>query len=916
MSRMQEKQLYTEVKPSIDEDYFDLVKKPNPNMRIDMSKIKSLDRVNRQMMNTSSYINWLAAGIRHVIPPCNQSEDLTLDTSMEMTSQKTGFIHSSLDHILKMQEDLLSTQHPSYRDNRRLLDPSDGVLDPDVNSPTGILFEPLHRETDRINLGTRAPKLIFPLHRKDLAEEEAVPVGAPSGDDFTINLQTHPDPTDFACPTDNDLALRKTKDKSIPNPVELANLTNIDSRLPKFKSHPIPGPVGGRLTQYADNWETITDDSWLIEVIRRGYKLHFLKRPKLVIHPTGPRFQLSGPKLIAAEVAIQELLTKGAISTLEESDTTLGFYSPVFLVPKKNSSEMRLIIDLKTLNKNYLEKPPTFQMESIKKLKNSLRQADWMISIDLQDAYLHVPIHPSHRRYLRFAVNGQRYQFRVLPFGISIAPWLFTRITNPVIGFAHMKLIRLHGYIDDFLSVDQDKSQLSLNTVCLIQLLTHLGFLVHSQKSELVPTQTITYIGARFILDKGIVAPPEDRYARVQHMITSALDQPVKSRRWWMSCLGTLTSIQDLTYRGRLQLRSLQIWMNTTKNLELEALIQPPEVRISELLWWLDRQNVMPGIPLNYPTPLHQLYTDASGEGWGAHMDDATIQGKWSSQEKELHINCLEMRAIYLALTAWLDRLHHSSVKIATDHSTVVAYIQHQGGTRSQPLLKEVTRLYALVDSVSCKIEVRHIPGKLNILADYLSRKNKIVPTEWSLHPEVFKWITQVWDSPNIDLFATCLNNKLPVYVSPVPDPLALQVDALSMEWKGMFAYAFPPWALLDRVLRKIEETDCVIILIAPAWPKRAWFPRLLQLLIEVPLKLPVRPDLLRQPKTDIFYGRLDNLHLHAWKLSRIRCKQPVTLNQLHEEWLAHGDQPHLHYTITDGTSSSNGEEENSYMEI
>lgn len=68
---------------------------------------------------------------------------------------------------------------------------------------------------------------------------------------------------------------------------------------------------------------------------------------------------------------------------------------------------------------------------------------------------------------------------------------------------------------------------------------------------------------------------------------------------------------------------------------------------------------------------------------------------------------------------------------------------------------------------------------------------------------------------PQLDLFAS--KNRLLVYVSPVPDPLAIEVNALSMSWGGMFAYAFHPRCLLDRVLRKTEDTDCVIILIAPA---------------------------------------------------------------------------------------------------
>jgi hypothetical protein len=81
-----------------------------------------------------------------------------------------------------------------------------------------------------------------------------------------------------------------------------------------------------------------------------------------------------------------------------------------------------------------------------------------------------------------------------------------------------------------------------------------------------------------------------------------------------------------------------------------------------------------------------------------------------------------------------------------------------------------------------------------------------------------------------LDLFATSLNHKLETFVSPVPDPLSFAVDAMSLSWDGMFAYAFPPFSFLLQVLLKIKQSDCKIILIAPAWPRQAWFPELLLL--------------------------------------------------------------------------------------
>ena len=68
-------------------------------------------------------------------------------------------------------------------------------------------------------------------------------------------------------------------------------------------------------------------------------------------------------------------------------------------------------------------------------------------------------------------------------------------------------------------------------------------------------------------------------------------------------------------------------------------------------------------------------------------------------------------------------------------------------------------------------LKARHIPGCLNVMTDLLSRSNQVQSTEWSLHPQVFKQICQKWFTPHVDQFATHLNHKLPLYMSPIPDP-------------------------------------------------------------------------------------------------------------------------------------------------
>ena len=144
-----------------------------------------------------------------------------------------------------------------------------------------------------------------------------------------------------------------------------------------------------------------------------------------------------------------------------------------------------------------------------------------------------------------------------------------------------------------------------------------------------------------------------------------------------------------------------------------------------------------------------------------------------------------------------------------------------------------------------------------------------MVHTEWTLHQSVVDSLFITWDKPNVDLFATRMNNRLPVFVSPMADPLALDVDAMSISWKGKHAYAFPPFVMLGRVLEKVpRDHPCEMILIAPKWPNQSWYAKLMELLVAFPLALPQREDLLTQPHNHRRHQSLQAVCLHAWRLS------------------------------------------------
>ena len=214
----------------------------------------------------------------------------------------------------------------------------------------------------------------------------------------------------------------------------------------------------------------------------------------------------------------------------------------------------------------------------------------------------------------------------------------------------------------------------------------------------------------------------------------------------------------------------------------------------------------------------------------------------------------------------------------------VVACINKKGGMKSGPLCALLWRILTWCSNMQVTLRARHIPGLLNVVADKLSRLGQIIQTEWHLLPEVFHSICNRWHHSQIDLLATRFNKKLtrfvsPVpdpqarfnkkltrFVSPVPDPPAWAVDALSLPWEDLDPYAFPPAAILGKVVEKLQDYPCRrIILIARGWPNMPWFRDLVAMSSQIPLCLPNLPNLLTQPFNQIPHRNLSNLNLHAW---------------------------------------------------
>ena len=624
--------------------------------------------------------------------------------------------------------------------------------------------------------------------------------------------------------------------------------------------------VGARLQQFWEVWQAQNASPRVVEILKEGYTLPFKVRPRLTRDPIIQSGYAYAPRQDSLMEALHALLVKNAVEKVNQKNS-LAFFNRLFLVPKPNH-RWRPILDLSALNK--FLKVGSFKMETPESIRTSLHKGEWVTSIDFRDAYFHIPIHPRSRKYLRFHVKGQSYQFKALPFGLSTAPMEFTTVVKEVKLIAQAQGIRIHQYLDDWLVRAPSKQECQVQTQALVQICQQLGWLVNLDKSELIPKQVFNFVGYQYDLQMGKVRPTQERWEALQNKINALLSKRQCQVREWMSLIGLLTATEKQVLLGRLHMRPIQWHLKAHWRVPeiLEKWIPVPRSIHPHLKWWMDPDNVLSGQPLHPLEHSVQIFTDTSKEGWGAHIEGHMAKGVWSIPETKLHINLLELKAVLLALRQFQAWVTGKIVLIATDNTTVVAYINKEGGMRSGALCALLWRIMAWCDKHAVTLRARHIPGRLNVVADKLSRLGQVIQTEWSLLPAVFWEICNKWHTPQVDLFATRFNRKLPQFVSPVPDQTAWAVDALSISWEDLDPYLFPPTALLGKVMSKIRDNPCRrAIVIAPGWPKMPWFWDLVEMSVQVPLCLPLYPDLLTQPFNQVPHNSLDNLNLHAWLL-------------------------------------------------
>ena len=629
--------------------------------------------------------------------------------------------------------------------------------------------------------------------------------------------------------------------------------------------------VGNRLQNFADRWEILFPNSIVHKWLREGVPLKFLDQPPK-LQRTPVHFPVPPQQEIERESAALELLQKGVVEVIRDQSSP-GMYHRLFMRPKPDGT-LRPIIDLSPLNK--LIHNVTFKMETPASIRHALQQGEHTLQLDLKDAYFHIPIKKAYRKYMRFAVNGVVYQYRALPFGLSIAPRVFTKILKPILGMLRKAMVRVHAYLDDWL-IRLLNQQTGFRTAFVtVLLLRSLGWLINFPKSFLFPRLEFEFIGLEWNTQANIMKPRLEKILKLKKSCRAA--QPGKriSAKKMASLVGVIKWMapyvpQGLMHLKKLQLKIRETWSQKTHGWNAQILVTRSMYDL--LQWWTRPTNTHLGVVMKLPPPEKEIFTDASCHGFGAIMGNRQMAGVWSAKYKIKHINFLELEAVRRALLTFAEDVESRVVRVHSDNRTTVSCLRKQGSLKSRSLNKLTAKVVSWAASMKVTILPVHIQGYRNVEADALSRKDLTHASEWSLSREEFDKVVR-WSNlqpPWIDLMATNRNKQTDTFVSPYPHECAAAVDALNIPWNFPgTVWLYPPTGVITKVINKIRETPSLcMILITPQLPLKPWYADLLTLTSKRSMKVGrkmgsiiqhvphrMEPVVMEQP---------ENLALRAW---------------------------------------------------
>ena len=590
-------------------------------------------------------------------------------------------------------------------------------------------------------------------------------------------------------------------------------------------------------------WKKLDKSTFASKLINQGLIISFNNRSKvdsLCKKKIFPRKTSRKNRHIIRQ-EIKALLEQQVI---EKAPPQVALYENYLFCITKPNGKLRLILDMKELNKHI--KLPKLSMFRYQHSFQACLASNFACRIDLTNAFWHISVHKSYRRYLAFSFDNISYVWKAMPFGLRIAPYLFCKLMYPIINHLRLKYnIYLFYYLDDILLLAPSEELATQQTKIVLEVLAKAGLRVNIEKSVLVPSEEITFLGVTINLKNKTLRPSADNKLSCIQKSKDFINLERAFLVDFQSLIGSLNFTATYVKFGKLKLSPLHRFRPAFSE---DKRKQIPFHLITELEYWTREESYLPIDIPNQNLPIILVSSDASSQGWGAKVtwptgEVTSFAGTWSKEVVLEHINIKELRSVFNVVKENLDNFANSVIRVFSDNKSTVTWINKGTSARSEGARKILTILTDMSYRLAFSMSAVYIKGSNNLAADSLSRSLDFHP-EIALKQETFDRLCNELDFiPDLDVCADAGNRKCEAYISADIDPNAIGQNVLTTSWSGFkYPYAFPPSHLVNKIIFKFLNSSCNRLLLLVPRSKTKWYQNLMKLKpITVPFQFKIQ---------------------------------------------------------------------------
>jgi hypothetical protein len=592
------------------------------------------------------------------------------------------------------------------------------------------------------------------------------------------------------------------------------------------KARKRPQYLRGRLAQRYPFWKAIGASVVVLAWVLMGYMLPLTSEPEEYYAPNhGSCAEYAEP----LSWAVEDLLLSGAAMLVEHRP---HICSPLGIIAKPGQpGKYRIILDLRYLN-TFLPKIP-FKYEGVKDATYVFQPNDWLFTIDLTSGYHHLGIHHTHWRYLGFQFENRYYVFTALPFGLSVACWVFTTLMRTVVKHWRRRFVRLIHYLDDMGFAARTRAAALTLVASVLCDLENLGFVVNFDKSVLDPAQAVKLLG--FIVDtvKQQFRVTDSRRNKLLAALNDLVAAPRIQTRRLLGVAGQLMSMrlalgQVVSFFSRAMYRlaasahqSWNMWLTVTAAVRTEA------------AFWLRVFDMYNGTAIwDYRVYLEVVaWVDASRHAWGGHTDSFGARGVEARGSHPAHLvgkdsTYLEMYGYLMLLQALEHEIKGRPVRLLlhTDSQAGHYLVGDGGGHMREDYNELLAEIYFYCIQRQIVLIMHWVPREENVAADALT--NIKDDADLMLDTAVFADLhsNPFWGPFGIDRTATHLNSQLPTFNSRWACPGTSGVNCFRFNWFGVNNWSNPDFAMIAKIFRHMSTCRARGAVLVPVWPSRPWW--------------------------------------------------------------------------------------------